>query len=243
MISCIIVDDEQHAIDLLTDHMSKIPLLDLQFTTTDPVSAFQYLQKKKTDLVFLDIQMPELNGLQLARLLGDKTKIIFTTAYSAYALQGYEHNVIDYLLKPILFERFLSAAQKAIHLLDASSPAIALQEIPKYESDFIFVKTGTRNKIVRIGLADIEYVEAMGNYLSIHTSSGKLLALLTFRELEKKLPSDRFIRIHNSYLVPVNKITVVEGNQLEIGKYKLPIGEVYKKAFLKGIGKHIIKGK
>jgi two-component system, LytTR family, response regulator len=243
MISCIIVDDEQHAIDLLTGHISKIPLLDLQFATTDPVSAFQYLQKKKADLVFLDIQMPELDGLQLARLLGDKTKLVFTTAYSEYALKGYEYNVIDYLLKPILFERFLSAAQKAIHLLDASCPAASLQEKPVYGDDFIFVKTGARNKIVRIGLTDIEYIEATGNYLTIHTSSGKLLALLTFRELEKKLPPGRFIRIHNSFLAPVNKITVVEGNQLEIGKYKLPIGEVYKKAFLNAIDQRIMKKK
>ena len=244
MIRCMIVDDEQHAIDLLTNHISKIALLNLQFATTSSIEAFQYVQQKKADLIFLDIQMPELDGLQFIRLLGGKSKVILTTAYAEHALEGYEHNIVDYLLKPILFDRFLKAAQKAIDLLTsapADSSFVANDGV--FEDDFIFVKTNTRNKITKILLRDIEYIEGMGNYLSIYTEASRIITLLPIKELEGKLPANRFLRIHNSYLVPVNKISFVEGNQLHIGKHTLPIGDAYKKAFFNAIGKRIINGK
>ena len=242
MISCIVIDDEQHAIDLLVSHMSKIPLLDPRFTTTNSLSAFQYIQQHNPDLIFLDIQMPELDGMQFLKLLKGRSKVILTTAYSAYALEGYEHDIVDYLLKPITFERFLKATQKSIELLtmDQKTPGSYPAEDPD-ENDFIFVTEG-RGRITRILLRDIEYIEGLGNYLSIHTSSGKLITLLTIRELEEKLPT-HFTRIHNSYMIPVNKITGVEGNQVHLGKHTLPIGDMYKKSFMKRIEKHILKNK
>ena len=243
MISCIIVDDEQHAIDLLSNHISKIPLLDLRFVTTDSLKAFQYINQNKTDLIFLDIHMPELDGIQFLKLLKGRSKVILTTAYSEYALEGYEHDIVDYLLKPIVFERFLKAAQKAIGLLtmDQRSSTADSTEVSN-ENDFIFIKTEGRSKITRVLLKDIEYVEGLGNYLSIHTSSSKLITLLTIKELEEKLPA-QFIRIHNSYIVSINKITELEGNHVQIGKQQLPIGDVYKKTLMNRIEKHIMRNK
>lgn len=243
MIRCIVIDDEKHAIDLLADHISKIPLLELQFVTTNPLEAFQYLQQKKTDLIFLDIQMPELDGMQLLKLLGGKAKVILTTAYAEHALEGYEHDIVDYLLKPIIFERFLKSVQKAINILTPASSQQIKAIVNEVDDDYIFVKTDGRNKMVRVLLKEIEYIEGLGNYVSMYTESGRIITLLTIRELEEKLPPGCFVRIHNSYLVPFNKIIMVEGNQLQIGKQKLPIGDAYKKAFMTAINNRIINGK
>lgn len=243
MITCIIVDDEQHAIDLLSNHISKISMLDLRFATTDSLKAFQYIHQNKTDLIFLDIHMPELDGIQFLKLLKGRSKVILTTAYSEYALEGYEHDIIDYLLKPIVFERFLKASQKAIDLVAVDEkPTTPHANKTDNENAFIFIKAEGRGKIIKVLLKDIEYIEGLGNYLSIHTSSNKLITLLTIKELEEKL-STQFIRIHNSYIVPVNKITGLEGNQVHIGKHKLPIGDVYKKNFMNRIEKHIMRNK
>jgi len=243
MINCIIIDDEQHAIDLLSDHISKIPMLNLQFATTRSIEAFQYIQRTPADLIFLDIQMPELDGIQFLKLLKGRSKVILTTAYSKYALEGYEHDIIDYLLKPIVFERFLKAVQKAIDTITIFKSTAAFSNETGDENEFIFVKTDGRSKIVQVLLKDIEYIEGMGNYVSIRTSSSKIITLLTIKELEEKLPETRFIRIHNSYIVPVKKITEIEGNQVQIGKQKLPVGDVYKKALLNTIEKFLLKNK
>lgn len=244
MISCIVIDDEPHAIDLLKLHIGKVPLLDLQFATTNSIEAFQYVQQHRTDLIFLDIHMPELDGIQFLKLLGSKSKVILTTAYSEYALEGYEHNIIDYLLKPIRFERFLSAAQKAIAVLTVPQPIPSVRTNDQgQEDDFIFVKTETRNKIVQIQLSDIQYIEGLGNYVSFYTTSSRIVTLSTMKELEDKLPANKFIRIHHSYVVPISKITQVEGNQLWIGTQKLPIGETYRKAFLSAIDTKILNNR
>jgi DNA-binding LytR/AlgR family response regulator len=237
MINCIIVDDEQHAIDLLLRHISKLPLLQVQLATTNAVEAFQYVQQHQADLIFLDVQMPDLTGMQFLKLFKGKSKVILTTAYPEHALEGYEHDVIDYLLKPIVFERFLKAAQKAIDAITVSSSGITSNQTN--QEDFLFLKTEGR-KMVKVLLKDIEYAESLGNYLAIHTSSKKIIILLTMKELAEKLPAHQFIRIHNSYLVALNKITEVNGNQLQLQKQKLPIGESYKKSFLKVIEKDIL---
>lgn len=244
MISCIIVDDEQHAIDLLRIHVSKVPFLDLRFVTTNPMEAFHYINREKADLVFLDIHMPELDGIQFLKLLKGRSKVILTTAYSEYALEGYVHDIADYLLKPVVFERFLKAIQKVSDPLTVSQNTIADNSSGTLaDQDFIFVKTDGRSKIVRVLLKDIEYIEGLGNYLSIHSGSSRIVTLLTIKELEEKLPGQHFIRIHNSYIIPFSKIIEVEGNQVQVGKHKLPIGDVYKKAFMTAIEKHIMKKK
>ena len=241
MIRCMIVDDEQHAVDLLTSHISKVQLLKLQFATTNPLSAFQFVQQNSIDLVFLDIQMADLNGLQFMRLLDGKSKVILTTAYPEFALDGYEHDVIDYLLKPILFERFLKAVQKAMSKL-TPLPAAKNGIItgPGGLADFIFVRSNARNKVVRILLQDIEYVESMGNYVSIYLPASRVITLMTMKELEEKLPFPRFIRVHNSYLVAFYKIAMIDGNELHIGKYIVPVGETYRKAFLQAIDNYVM---
>jgi DNA-binding LytR/AlgR family response regulator len=187
--------------------------------------------------------MPELDGIQFLKLLKGRSKVILTTAYSKYALEGYEHDIVDYLLKPIVFDRFLKAVQKAIGIISTHErPAPDPNEI-RNENEFIFVKTDGRSKMVKVVLKDIEYIEARGNYVSIHTASSKIITLLTIKELEEKLPAPQFIRIHNSYIIPVKKITEVEGNQVQVGKQKLPIGDVYKKTFLNTIEKYLVKNK
>src|SRR5215213_1122796 len=229
MVTCIIVDDEQHAIDLLLMHAAKLDLLQVQLATTSAIEAFSYIQRHSVDLIFLDIQMPGLTGLQFMKLLKGKSKVILTTAYAEHALESYEHDVVDYLLKPIVFDRFLKAVQKAINVTHTTTPANKADELPGVK-DFIFVKTQAR-KIIKIVLEEIEYVESLGNYLAIHTSSGKFTLLLSMKELCKKLPAEQFIRIHNSYMVSFNKIIEVNGNQVRLKKQGLPIGERYKKSF------------
>jgi two-component system LytT family response regulator len=239
MIKCIAVDDEQHAIDLLVNHISKTPLLQLQAATTSPKEAFRFVKEQPVDLIFLDIHMAEMDGLQFLNLIDKRPVVVLTTAYAEHAIEGYEHdNIADYLLKPVTHERFLKAVQKAIKIFSGYRPAVVIAK--SSEDEFIFVKGDSKNKIKKVLLRDIEYIESMGNYLAFYTKETKLIALSTMKELEKKLPSDKFIRIHNSFIIPIQKITAVEGNELSIGIRKLPIGGSYKKAFMEIIGGYIL---
>jgi two-component system, LytTR family, response regulator len=243
MINCLIADDEQHAIDLLSNHISKTPWIDLKYTTTRPVEALQYISHHKIDLILLDIQMPALNGMDFLALLKGKPKVILTTAYTEYAMRGYEHDVVDYLLKPIVFERFLQAVNKAADQLRLPDKQGGNVDNNTTNTDFIFVRTEGKSKLVRVLLPDIEYIETLGNYQSIYTTQGRVITHLTMKEIEQQLPSAQFIRIHNSYMVPIQKVVEVEGNQLQVGKQKLPIGDVYKKHFLSVIERHVMRSK
>lgn len=238
MIKCIIVDDEQHAIELLSGYVSKLPDVELLLATTKPIVAFQYLQKNTVDLVYLDIHMPELDGIQFLKLLGGRSKVILTTAYPEYALEGYEHDVIDYLMKPVMFDRFLKATQKAIKYLLTEHPVDT--EEKNVEDDYIFVKGESRSKLVKVKLADILYIESLGNYVSFILRESKVITLITMKEVEEKLPVNFFIRTHKSYIASSNKITAVEGNQVFIGEARIPLGETYKEAFFCSINKRII---
>lgn len=223
ILKCIIVDDERHAIDILIAHIAKIPQLEIKLATTNPVEAYTYIQSNHIDLIFLDIQMPELTGLQLLSLLNEKTKVILTTAYREYALDGYEHNVVDYLLKPVLFPRFLKAVSRIISNENETVDTL------KTEKEFIFVKTGIRNKLVKVDFEKILYVESMGNYINFVLEDSKVTTLMTLKEVEKELPKNQFIRIHQSYVVAKKNILGREGNQILIQNRNLPIGETYKK--------------
>ncbi|MBX3240427.1 MAG: response regulator transcription factor [Chitinophagaceae bacterium] len=240
MIKCVIIDDEQHAIDVLQSHIAKVSALELLHATTNPVEAFQFVQQNHTDLIFLDIQMPELDGLQFLKLLNEKSKVILTTAYGEHALEGFEHNVTDYLLKPVLFDRFLKAIQRVIA---NHAPKESVSVTHQTEKEFLFVKTGTRNKIVKVFINDIEYIESKGNYVTFVTTTDKIMTLLTMKELESELPKSLFVRIHNSYIVAVNNIVALEGNQIQVGKYRLTVGDTYKKSVLKLLEYHIVKKK
>jgi two-component system, LytTR family, response regulator len=225
MINCIIVDDEQHAIDILEHYVQQTPYLHLVRSTTNPLEGLNLLATEEVDLVFLDIQMPELTGIDFIKTLNGKAKVILTTAYSEFALEGYELDVVDYLLKPIRLQRFLQAVQKAMSLMkDKENTGVEGDE------DYIFVKTESKGKLLKINLSDIDYIEGMKNYVAIHRGGQKTLVYTSMKDLEEKLPSKKFIRVQKSFIIPVGKITGIEGNivRLKDVSAEILIGESYK---------------
>ncbi|HEU4632777.1 MAG TPA: LytTR family DNA-binding domain-containing protein [Flavisolibacter sp.] len=224
MINCLIVDDEQHAIDILVHYVSQTPHLNLVGTTTNPIEALQLVTVQNVDLVFLDIQMPELSGIDFIKALNGNAKVILTTAYSEFALESYELDVIDYLLKPIRLPRFLSAVQKAMNELREKT------EGRDEEEDYIFVKTESKGKLLKINLEDIDYIEGMKNYVAIYRGGQKTLVYTSMKEIEERLSGKQFLRVHKSFIIPIAKITGIEGNllRLEGVKAEILIGENYK---------------
>ena len=228
MINCIIVDDEQHAIDILVHYVKQTPYLNLTATTTNPIEALQLVVTQKIDLVFLDIQMPELSGIDFIKAISGKAKVILTTAYSEFALESYELDVVDYLLKPIRLPRFLAAVQKAVKELEDSTKE--KHTIANAEDNYIFVKTESKGKLLKINFDEIDYIEGMKNYVAIHRSNQKTLVYTSMKDLEEKLPQKAFIRVHKSFIIPIAKITGIEGNMLRIKNVtaEVLIGESYK---------------
>jgi two-component system, LytTR family, response regulator len=239
-IRCIAVDDEPLALELLADYIRKVPFLELVGTTSNVLDALSTIQQGKIDLVFLDIQMPDLTGMQFLRLTNGKCKAIMTTAYPQYALEGYEYEVIDYLLKPIPFERFMKAVQKAASVFNENT-----NEIPPLEEpieplktaeipDFIFVKV--EHKIKKINLIDILYIEGLKDYVSIYTKTERILSLQTMKKIEESLPTPRFYRVHKSYIIAVDKIDYIERQRIFIGKNSIPLSDTYRDGFMKVLG-------
>ena len=226
MIRCLIVDDEQHAIDILVTYVHQTPGLNLSGTTTNPMEALQIVASNKIDLIFLDIHMPELSGIDFIKAINGKIKVILTTAYSEFALESYELDVVDYLLKPIRLNRFLQAVQKVSTELNQQT----LHDEPGTENDFIFVKTESKGKLLKINLNDIDYIEGMKNYVAIHCGSKKILVYTNMKELQERLPQKQFIRIHKSFIIPIARITGIEGNLLRLKNVaaEVFIGENYK---------------
>ncbi|WP_175621254.1 LytR/AlgR family response regulator transcription factor [Chryseobacterium schmidteae] len=223
-IKCIIVDDEPLAVSLLGSYVEKIPFLELVFSTENPIEALEFIQKSDTDLVFLDIQMPELTGINFMKIVGDKMKYILTTAYSEYALEGYEHNVVDYLLKPISFDRFNRSAQKA-------QERFPVTEIN--ETGHFFVKSSGQQH--RINFDEILYVESIKDYVNIKTQTQEYIVLDTLKSLENQLP-EKFIRIHKSYILNLNQIKTYDSKKIILtNNLEIPIGESYKMNFLNSI--------
>ena len=236
MINCIIVDDEQHAIDILDHYVKQTPHLDLVASFTNPIEALQLMGQQKIDLVFLDIQMPELSGIDFIKAIHSKSKVILTTAYSEFALEGYDLYVVDYLMKPIRLPRFLAAVQKAVQQINAGTET--QQETP--EDDYIFVKTESKGKLLKINLADIDFIESMKNYVAIHRGGQKTLVHTSMIELEERLPKKQFIRVHKSFIIPISRITGIEGNLVRLKNVtaEILIGENYKAGLME-----IIRGK
>lgn len=226
---CLILDDEPLAVDLLRSYVEKTDELEIAFAGTNAFEAIQYIQKNNVDIVFLDIQMPELTGLQVLKIIGEGYHVIFTTAYTDYAVDGFEYNITDYLLKPISYERFLKAVAKTNAQSNRQSSAAG-----EVANDFIFIKTD--NKMVKVNLRDILFIEGLKDYLRIHTTSEKLITLMTLKSLEQLLPPAKFMRVHKSYIISVNKIDSVERNRIFIGQDVIPVGDTYKDAFQKIIG-------
>ena len=228
-ITCLIVDDEPLARNLLTDYVSKVPYLELIKACTGPLEAMEELRKNPVDLLFLDVQMPELTGISFLKSLQKKPFVILTTAYSQYALEGYELDVTDYLLKPITFERFLKAVDKVSQRLSGSAPTVVEKSTAEPAPSYIFVKDGT--KLVKIRWEDILYVEGLKDYVTIHTRQQKVISLQRMKTMEEELPSDKFIRIHNSYIVALDAIDSVHKDKVQIGQAFIPVGDTYKKSF------------
>ena len=246
MIRCLIVDDEPLALHVLEDYLSKIPYLQLVKSTTNPIEALTLVQERNVDLVFLDVQMPELTGIQFLRIANGKAKVILTTAYPQYALEGYELDVIDYLLKPIAFDRFFKAVQKAQAVLQpatapaatVTTPAEAAPAQQDFLSDFIFVKT--EHKIQKVYLNDILFIEGLKDYISIFTANERIITLQNMKKMEDALPAKHFIRVHKSYIVSINKIDSIERSRISIGDKIIPVGDTYRDDFFKIIdGKNI----
>ena len=236
MIRCIAVDDESLALNLLSDYIGQIPDLNLIEATDKVLDALSLIQQDKVDLVFLDIQMPELTGMQFLRLINGKCKAILTTAYPQYALEGYEYDVLDYLVKPISFERFAKAVNKAGNYISEQpvlQPVESVVEAPKNTEmlDFIFVKV--EHKIKKVNLPDILYIEGLKDYVSVYTASERILTLQTMKKMEELLPPQRFIRVHKSYIVALDKIDYIEKQRIFIGKTVIPLGDTYKDDFMK----------
>jgi DNA-binding LytR/AlgR family response regulator len=229
-IKCITIDDEHLALKLLSDYISKIPNLKLSAQFKNAAEAVIYLQTNSVDLIFLDIQMPDLTGIDFLKVIENKPLVIFTTAFGEYALEGFDLGVIDYLVKPIPFERFLKAANKAAHLLNLenkTSRNINENENNKVEKNYLFIKSGYKSE--KVDFDEILYIEGLKEYINIFTLQKRYVKFERMKNIEEFLPSNKFVRVHKSYIVAIEKVTSVYGNIIEIGKTEIPIGRSYKK--------------
>jgi len=239
IINCIAVDDEPLALGLVCAFIEQTPFLKLVGRYSSAVEALVGLQDQKVDLIFLDIQMPNLNGMELARVLdsrgANKPRIIFTTAYNQFAIEGYRVDAIDYLLKPFNYEEFLHASNKALSYFElinrSNSTTVTVSAAPPEEEEYLFLKI--EYQLVRIALNEILYIEGLKDYVKIYLQDKEkpLLSLTSLKALEEKLPAKRFMRVHRSFIVSLNKINSITRNALQIGKVNITVGDQYKEAF------------
>ena len=220
-IKCVVVDDEPLAISLLESYVQKVSFLELVFSAENPVDALGYIQNNEVDLVFLDIQMPELTGINFMKILGDKQKYILTTAYSEYALEGYDYNIVDYLLKPISFERFYKSALKAQDRFSANES--------KEDSHFFVKSSGQQH---RINFHEILFIESLKDYVNIKTENQEYIILDSLKSLDNQLSED-FLRIHKSFIINLNKIKSLSSKKvILISGHEVPVGDIYRAGFL-----------
>ena len=230
-IRCIVLDDEFPAIRLLGGYVEQTPGLQLALKTVNAMEAVAAVQNGLADLIFLDVQMPEITGIEVMKIIKNSdTKVILTTAYTQYALDGFEHDIIDYLLKPVTIERFLVAINKAKLRMNTVSE-------PKQTADYIFIKTEYR--LQKTALSSIRYLEALGDYIAFHTTAGKILSLERMKNMDELLPKNNFLRIHKSYMINIDHIDYLERGRIVINKEYLPVGETYKESVRLKLG---IKG-
>lgn len=230
--NCIVIDDEPLALDLLVDYIEKIPFLKLEKTFTNPIEGLGYLQENKVDIVFLDVELPFISGIEFVKCLQTKPMVIFTTAYEKYALAGYDLEVTDYLVKPIVFERFMKAVNKAYSQNKLSKKGedrhIPAQSKDNYP-DYIMVKTGYST--LKVNLSDIQYIEGLKDYIKIFTPEKTILTLNSLKKIQEILPETNFVRVHRSFIVSLSRIDSIQRNRIVIGKTFVPVGENYKNAF------------
>jgi DNA-binding LytR/AlgR family response regulator len=233
MINCLVVDDEPIAREGMMEYVRQVDYLNPVAQCKSAAEAAGLLQKHKIDLIFLDIQMPKLTGIEFVRALAEPPLVIFTTAYSEYALEGFELDVVDYLLKPISFARFLKAAEKAQSYLHARNKEVSIT------NDFFFIKCN--GKIEKILMAEVIYIEAMANYVIIHTRQKKYITYLTFSGIEEQLPAELFVRIHKSFIVAIPAIQTIDGDEVITGLIRLPISKNYRNNVMSRIESRFIK--
>lgn len=224
-ITCIIIDDEPLARKGLREYIADVEFLQMTGEFDDPLKAMKLINEQNVQLIFLDIQMPRISGLDFFKSLQHAPPVIFTTAYPQYALDGFELNALDYLVKPVSFERFLKAVIKAREYYE-----VRQENVSKNSDDFFFIKAD--NKFVKIQMDEILFIEALQNYVAIHTKSKKLVTYLTFKSIEEYLPADNFIKTHKSYIVSASKIDQIEGNGIHIGNHLIPISRTNREEVL-----------
>ncbi len=231
-IRCLIIDDEPLAQRVIEKYSEDIPTIEILCKCNNAFEAMQALNEKEVDLIFLDINMPKLSGINFLKTLKRPPLTIITTAYSEYALEGYELDVLDYLKKPFSFERFLKAIQKAQERIKNNTKETVVHEIHTAQSgedSFIFVKSN--KKTIKVNISDLYYIEALGDYIKIHTNDKVIVTYQSMKKVEALLPSNQFVRIHKSFIVSIGKIKTIEGNMVEVKDEKLPIGSNYKQEF------------
>ncbi|WP_026969008.1 LytR/AlgR family response regulator transcription factor [Algoriphagus terrigena] len=242
-LKCVAIDDEPLALELLNKFISQTAFLKLEGKFSNAIEALAFINKNEVQLIFMDIQMPDLSGMELARILdgkknSDKTRIIFCTAYHQFAIEGYKVEALDYLLKPYSYEDFLNAATKAYQYFDRVSNASAPKAAePAAQQDYIFLKV--EYQLVKVMLKDITHVEAYKDYVKVHLRSkaNPLLSLTSMKSMEELLPSDRFMRVHRSFIVALDQIDSVAKNVIQIGVHQIAVGENYKDQFLEFLAK------
>lgn len=228
MLNCIIVDDEPLALDLLEDNVKRVPFLNLVGRCRGISEATGVLATQQVDLMFLDIEMPEINGLAYLRSSSNKPLVILITAYDKYALAGFELDVVDYLLKPVAFDRFLKAAGKAAELHKLRSPKQSTEELGN-PLKYLFVKS--EHRIIKIDVADIQYIESLKDYVKIFAGGKPIMTLLSLKQLENDLPSDEFIRVHRSFIVSLSHISFIGRSKIIMGDASIPISNFYRDDF------------
>ncbi|MFB9861922.1 LytR/AlgR family response regulator transcription factor [Rufibacter immobilis] len=235
-LTCLAIDDEPLALDLMRSYISKIPFLQLVQTCSSALQAMEVLQRQPIDLLFLDIEMPEITGVQFVQSLSHRPAVIFTTAYPQYALDGFTLDAVDYLLKPIPFDRFFKAVNKVYERVQrpqAPTPLAVSAPVPQENEDFIFVKADY--KTLRVNLKDLLFIEGLKDYVILHTTSRKIITLLSMSKITEKLPEQEFARVHRSFIVSLHHIDSIEKGRIRIKEQEIPIGDSYREGFMRWV--------
>jgi two-component system, LytTR family, response regulator len=217
---CVVVDDEFLAIEVIENYINRVPYLSLAAKFNNGIDALAYLQSTDVDILFVDIQMPDMNGMSLLKLLDKNINVVFTSAYPDYALEGYDFNPLDFLVKPISFEKFMRAVSRA------KSPESSGSENNNLNEQYFFIKA--KGKTIKLLISDILYIQGLKDYVIFYTTGTQYISLHSMKELEEKLPEDKFVRIHKSYIVEHTKIEEAHTNYVKIGENKIPVGRIYK---------------
>jgi len=234
---CVVIDDEPFALDLIKDYIQRTPFLELSQFFSNPFKALDYLNREKVDVIFLDINMPELSGIQIIKALQSPPMVVFTTAYPEFAAESYEYNAVDYLVKPIKYERFLKAVSKASGLIRSAvqNRQNDTPTVPRESKEPLFIKSG--NQLVKVWPSEILFVEAAGNYMRFHTRERKVMSLLTMKDVLGMLSKDEFIRIHKSYIISLKHLEAIERHDVVVGGEQIPVGITYREQFLSRVNR------